>query len=86
MPGRFPLRDNLQNYLDCIRSRNVPNANIVQGHLSSTMLHYSNISLKIGNKQLEIDAENESIINYPKANELIRGSYRRGFELGEAVS
>jgi hypothetical protein len=49
MPGRFPLQDNLRNYVDCIRSRNVPNANIVHGHLSSTMLHYANLSLRLGN-------------------------------------
>jgi predicted dehydrogenase len=85
MPGRFPLVDNLQNYLDCIRSRGIPNANIVQGHLSSTMLHYANISLKMGNKQLEMDEENESIINNPKANELVRGHYRAGFELIQVV-
>ncbi len=81
MPGRFPLRDNLQNYLDCIRSREIPNSDIIQGHLSSSMLHYANISLKQGCKQLEIDAENESVINNPGANELARGKYRRGFEL-----
>jgi predicted dehydrogenase len=85
MPGRFPLQDNLQNYLDCIRSRQIPNANIVQGHLSSAMLHYANISLKLGNKQLEIDGENESIKNDIKANELARGQYRKGFEIANIV-
>jgi predicted dehydrogenase len=85
MPGRFPLRDNLQNYLDCIRSREIPNANIVQGHLSSSMLHLANISLKLGNKQVEIDQENESIKNNPQGNELTRGQYRTGFELSEVV-
>lgn len=81
MPGRFPLPDNLQNFLDCIRSRETPNADIVQGHLSSSLLHLGNISLKLGNKQLEINTETESVVNIPEANELISGNYRTGFEL-----
>jgi hypothetical protein len=49
------------------------------------MLHYANISLKLGNKQLEIDVENESVKNNQKANELARNNYRKGFELNEIV-
>jgi predicted dehydrogenase len=85
MPGRFPLRDNLQNYVDCIRSRNVPNANIVHGHLSSTMLHYANMSLRLGNQRLEIDQETELIKNNPEANRIAAGQYREGFQLPEIV-
>ncbi|MBR9998351.1 MAG: Gfo/Idh/MocA family oxidoreductase [Cyclobacteriaceae bacterium] len=85
IPGRFPLQDNLRNYLDCIRSRNVPNANIVQGHLSSSMLHYANLSLRLGNHRLEIDPETEFIKNNPEANRIATGHYREGFQLPEIV-
>jgi predicted dehydrogenase len=81
LPGRFPLQDNLRNYLDCIRSRAVPNANIVQGHLSATMLHYANMSNRLNNVQLEIDPETEFIKNHPEANILAKGEYRDGFAL-----
>lgn len=81
MYGRFPLTDNLQNYIDCIRSRELPNANIIQGHLSSSLLHYANISLRLGNKQLVINTENEAVIGNTAANELAGGKYRQGFEL-----
>jgi len=83
LAGRFPLQDNLLNYLSCIRSRDVPNANIVQGHLSSTMLHYANMSFRLGNRQLKIDQESEFIKDNPEANELAKGYYREGFELPE---
>jgi hypothetical protein len=85
MPGRFPLKDNLQNYVNCIRSRNVPNANIVHGHLSSTMLHYANMSLRLGNQLLEIDQDTELIRNNPEANRMATGQYREGFQLPEIV-
>lgn len=81
LPGRFPLQDNLRNYLDCIRSRNVPNANIVQGHLSSAMIHYANMSHRLGNRQIEIDPESEFITNIPEAVSLEQGNYREGFRL-----
>jgi hypothetical protein len=83
MYGRFPLNDNQRNYLDCIRSRQVPNANILHGHLSSAMLHYANMSIRLGNKRLEIDQESEFVKNDPDANELAQGQYRGGFELPE---
>jgi predicted dehydrogenase len=83
MPGRFPLQDNLRNYLSCIRSREVPNANIVQGHLSATMLHYANMSNRLNNVQLEIDPETELVKNHPEANEMAMGKYRDGFTLPE---
>jgi len=81
LPGRFPLQDNLRNYLSCIRSREVPNANSVQGHLSATMLHYANMSNRLRNVQLEIDQETELIKNNQDANELAMGNYRDGYKL-----
>ena len=83
MYGRFPLQDNLKNYLDCIRSREKPNADIVQGHLSSSMIHLANMSHRLGNKQLNIDSETEFIKNMPEANKLAHGQYREGFQLPE---
>ncbi|HLF34963.1 MAG TPA: Gfo/Idh/MocA family oxidoreductase [Cyclobacteriaceae bacterium] len=81
MYGRFPLNDNQRNYLDCIRSRQVPNANILHGHLSSAMLHYANMSIRLGNKRLMIDQQSEFVQNDPDANKIVRGNYREGFEL-----
>jgi len=83
MYGRFPLQANLLNYLDCIRTRQVPNANIIQGHLSATMLHYANMSHRLGNLRLEIDRETEFVKDNREANDLATGWYRDGFELPE---
>ncbi len=85
MYGRFPLKDNLLNYLDCVRSRGVPNAHIVHGHLSSSMLHLANMSHRLGNQQLLIDPESEMVSNHTEANEIAEGNYRDGFKLPEVV-
>ena len=33
--GRYPLEPHLRNYIECIRTRNQPNGNIVEGHRSA---------------------------------------------------
>ncbi len=60
--GKFPLADHLGNYVDCIRSRQQPNAPIIQGHQSSVLVHLANLSYRAGKKQLLFSPEYE--INY----------------------
>jgi predicted dehydrogenase len=83
--GIFPLKDHLGNYIDCIRTRNQPNGNIVEGHNSSVLVHMANYSYREGKKQLLFSEEYEQIINDQKAQALAAGAYREGFELPEEV-
>jgi predicted dehydrogenase len=70
-----------RNFLDCVRSRATPNADIEVGHRSTTMSLLANISLATG-KRLEWDAENERITNEPAANDLLHYEYRAPWALG----
>jgi len=79
--GLFPLNDHMQNFLDCVRSRKTPNGDIIQAHMSSALLHYSNISYRLGSEKLIIDAETERVTNNENATALENGTYRRGFEI-----
>lgn len=83
--GRFPLRDHLGNYVDCIRSRQQPNAPITEGHKSSVLVHLANLSYRAGSKQLLFSPENERITNDEKAQTLAEGYYRKGFEIPDPV-
>lgn len=83
--GLFPLKPHLQNFLDCIRSRNFPNSNIIEGHKSAVLAHLANYSYRSGNKQLLFSSEIESIINDPKAQALDNTIYRKGFEIPAEV-
>ena len=83
--GLFPLNDHLGNFVDCIRTRNQPNGNIVEGHKSSVLLHLANYSYRIGRKQLLFSDEYEQITNDQEARALSAGAYRKGFELPETV-
>ena len=79
--GRFPLSNHLGNFVDCIRSRNQPNAGIVQGHNSSVLVHLANLSYRSGKKQLLFSPEKEIITNDENAQTLAEGYHRKGFEL-----
>ena len=83
--GLFPLEVHMGNYVDCIRDRKQPNGNIIEGHKSATLIHLSNISHRVGNRQLDFSGDHEAILNQQKAREFAHGSYRKGFELPEEV-
>lgn len=83
--GRYPLRDHLGNFIDCIRTRNQPNAGIAEGHKSSVLVHLANLSYRTGCKQLLFSPEYEVIINDADAQSLAEGYYRKGFEIPDTV-
>jgi hypothetical protein len=83
--GIFPLKAHILNYIDCIRTRKQPNGNIVEGHHSAVMIHLANLSYRAGNKQLLFSPEYETILNDNTAAALDKLTYRKGFEITNAV-
>lgn len=79
--GYFPLDTHLSDYIDCIRTRNQPKGDIVEGHKSATLIHLANLSYRAGKKQLYFSGDHEIIVNDRKARELAKGTYRKEFEL-----
>jgi predicted dehydrogenase len=73
-----------QNFIDCVRSRATPNADILEGHLSSRLAHLGNIATRVG-RRLRFDAAAERIADDPQANALLRREYRKGFEVPDPV-
>jgi len=70
-----------RNFLDCVKSRKKPNADVEIGHRSTTMALLANISLETG-LRLEWDAETETITNSPAAAKLLHYEYRKPWKLG----
>ncbi|NUQ62873.1 MAG: Gfo/Idh/MocA family oxidoreductase [Pirellulales bacterium] len=70
-----------RNFLDCMRSRKKPNADVEIGHRSTTFSHLANISLAT-KLRLEWDAEKEQITNSKEANDLLHYEYRKPWKLG----
>jgi predicted dehydrogenase len=69
-------KQHARNFLDCIKSRQQPNADIEDGHRSTTFALLANIALATKSR-LEWDAQAERIINNDKANELLDYAYRK---------
>ena len=61
-----------ENFIDCIRSRKMPNGDIETGHISTTLSHFGNIVARTG-RHLHFDGERGAILgdeegspqNYP---------------------
>ena len=65
-----------QNFLDCIRSRKQPNADIGQGQISAMHSHLGNIVARTG-RNLEFDPGSETIVGDAAPNLFVRRRYRR---------
>jgi len=78
-----------RNFIDCIKKSsgtNVsrPNADIEEGHKSTSMCHLGNIAFRTG-RALRFDAQTETCLADPEANELLGRSYRKPFVLPAKV-
>jgi predicted dehydrogenase len=70
-----------RNFLDCVRTREKPNADIETGHRSTTFALLANIALQMG-QRLQWDAEQERFTNCDEANDLLHYEYRAPWKLG----
>jgi predicted dehydrogenase len=75
-------KPHIQNWLDCIKSRKRPNADIEIGHRSISVCHLVNITREL-NRKLNWDPAAEKFIDDDEANKLLDRPRRAGFELPE---
>ena len=83
--GYFPDKWHQPNFVDCIRSRRKPNADIEQSHYSACLVHLANLSYRVGNKQWLFDAKTERFTNSEEANRLLKPAYRKDYRIPEQV-
>jgi hypothetical protein len=66
-PAREPISatatggNHVRNFLDCVKSRKLPNCDVEEGHLTMVMCHPANISTKLG-RTLRWDSAKEEVI------------------------
>jgi predicted dehydrogenase len=65
----------MQNFVESVRTRKLPNADIGVGHLSAIHCHLANIVARTG-RNVRFDQESETIIDDPEANLYVRRTYR----------
>jgi hypothetical protein len=70
----------VRNFLECMKTRQAPAAEIEIGHLSTVPCHLGNIALRTGQKLLW-DAARERFTNSEEANRLLTRQYRAPWKL-----
>jgi hypothetical protein len=83
--GRFPDPDHQANFIDCVRTRKTPNADIEQGHRSALLSHFANISYRLGGQKLVIEAKTEQIVGNDAAMKFYKRQYRKPYVVEEDV-
>lgn len=72
--------DHTKNFIECVRSRNKPVADIAIGHKASNACHLGNIAFRSGQK-FKWDVEREEIIGAPEAARLLGREARKPWDL-----
>ncbi len=83
--GREANEEHIENFINCIRSRKGPNADIEEGHISTLLCHLADISYRVGNQTLKFDSKTESFINNNEANKYLKGEYRKPWVIPDKV-
>jgi len=69
----------LANFLDCVRSRKAPNADIEQGHRSVLLCHLANVAYRVGHT-VRCDPANGHVLDDKAAQALWGRTYEPGWE------
>lgn len=79
--NRGMTADHVRDFLDCMRSRKLPRADVEIGHRSTSFCHLANIALETKSR-IDWDSVKERVTNDKAANELLHYEYRSPWKLG----
>ncbi len=85
MFGRHPDVDHKEDFIQAIRTRRRPNADIEKGHRSALLSHYGTISYRLGGRKLMIDRKTEQVLDDPEAMKLFKRSGREPWVIPDEV-
>lgn len=85
MYGRHPDPHHQKNFIDCVKNRNRPNADIQIAHPSCVLVHIGNIAHHVGNQKLRFHRDKERFIDHPEANNLLKREYGNKYNMPDPV-
>jgi len=84
--GRWSDEPHRDDFLDAVRNRRRSNADIEEGHLSTLLPQYANISYRLGGEKLVVDPKTERFTNSEAGNALLRREeYRKPWVISDPV-
>ena len=69
------VKSHLRNFIDCVKTRQRPNADIEIGHVSTTLCHLGNIAWRLG-REVRFDSQTQSFGDDSQANAFLSKTYR----------
>jgi len=82
--GRQSTDEHLENWLQCIRTREKPTGDVEQAHISTGLGHLGNISYRAGNRKLDFNPATQKTDN-AEANKYFTKGYREPWVVPENV-
>lgn len=83
--GIFPDDRHQLNFIASIRGLESPNGDVLQGHLSASLVHMGNIAYRAGNRHLVFDTSKEIFTNNEEANQFLKTDYREHYSIPDQV-
>ncbi len=83
--GRFSDDLHTANFIQSIRDRQQPNADIEVCHYSASLEHLANFAYRLGNQKLHFDGTNEKFVNNEEANQTLKPTYREDYRMPDQV-
>jgi predicted dehydrogenase len=80
MKGSDHSKAHVKNFIDCVKSRELPISDIEIGHRSTSATHVGNIAL-LSKERVEWDAVKERVTNHENANKFLTRDYRPPWKL-----
>jgi predicted dehydrogenase len=78
--AQWQAQYHMQEWLDCMRSRKAPSADVEIGHRSVSVCHLANLTRQL-NRRLRWNPKKEKFEGDDQANEVLRRPRRKGYEL-----
>ena len=75
------VAENQQNWIDCIRSGDTPNASVDMAHRTATAIHLGNLATRL-RRTLTFDPQTEQIVGDAEAAAMLGRTYRDGGHWG----
>ena len=78
--AQWQAKYHMQNWLDCMKSRETPLADVEIGHRSISVCHIANLARQL-NRKLHWDPEAEKFTSDAEANDRLTRTPRKGYEI-----
>lgn len=77
----YKSTDHMGNFFDCIKSRKTPVSDVVSQHRTVSACHLCNISLRLGGRKLNWDAEKEDFVGDSEATAMLSREPRAPYKI-----